>query len=103
MEIRDSNWATEVLAILEASRIFSRSFRGSLIVESDSSNAISRVNHNVCKPGKLHFYFNEIKSLVSCLQFVFRDFHQVLRSANGLVDTSAKQGVDWVVPWEGLL
>lgn len=37
--IRDSNEA-EVLAILEALRIFSRSFQGSLIVESDSSKAI---------------------------------------------------------------
>ena len=40
--MRDSNEA-EVLAILEALKIFSRSFKGRLIVESDSSNGISWV------------------------------------------------------------
>lgn len=35
----DSNEA-EVMSILEALRIFSHSFKGSLIVESDSSNVV---------------------------------------------------------------
>lgn len=40
---KDSNKA-EVLAILEALRIFARSFHGSLIIERDSSNAVTWVN-----------------------------------------------------------
>lgn len=48
----DSNEA-EVMAILEALRIFSRSFKGSLIVESDSSNVVHGLliiirNHGDC-------------------------------------------------------
>lgn len=38
VEVRDSN---EVLAILEAFRIYSSLFKDRLIMESDSSNAIS--------------------------------------------------------------
>lgn len=53
-------------------RIFSRSFYGSLIVESDSYNAISWVSHDSCKPWKFPFYFNEIKPLVSRLQLVLQ-------------------------------
>ena len=41
--IKESNEA-EVLAILEALRIFSSTFKESLIVESDSSNAIRWVS-----------------------------------------------------------
>lgn len=52
--IGDSNEA-EVLAILEAPRIFSRSLR--LIVLSDSYNAISWVNSSASKPWKLHFHY----------------------------------------------
>lgn len=63
--IKDSNEA-EVLAILEALRIFSRSFRGLSIVESDSSNVISWVKDLLDKgPWRFHFYFKEIKSLAS--------------------------------------
>lgn len=40
---KDSNKA-EVLAILEALRIFARSFHESLIIERDSSNAVTWVN-----------------------------------------------------------
>ena len=40
VRVRSSNEA-EVLAILEAQRIFSRSFQDHLIMESDSSNGIS--------------------------------------------------------------
>lgn len=48
----DSNEA-EVMAILEALRIFFRSFKGSLIVESDSSNVVHGLliiirNHGDC-------------------------------------------------------
>lgn len=96
--IGDSNEA-EALAILEALRIFSRSFYGSLILENDSSNAMSWVSQDTCKPWKLHFYFNEIKYQVARFHVIF---HQ-LRSANGFLDTSAKQGVDRVVPWEVLM
>lgn len=42
--VRDSN-ETEVLAILEALRIFSESFQGSMIVDNDSFNTISWVHH----------------------------------------------------------
>lgn len=63
VEIRDSNEA-KVLDILKARRILSHSFHGILIVESDSSNTISRVSPNIGKPWKLHFYFSEINSLV---------------------------------------
>lgn len=54
--IKDSNEA-EVLAILEALEIFSRLFQGSLIVESDSYNAISLVTSDKDEPWKLHYYF----------------------------------------------
>lgn len=47
--IRDSNMA-EVLAILEAIRIYFNLFLKSLIIESDSSNAISRVMNNIGAP-----------------------------------------------------
>lgn len=99
VEIRDSNEA-EVLAIFGALRTFSRSFQGSLIVESDSLNEISCVSHETCKLWKLHFIFNEIKALVSHIHVVFR---YEVRSANGLADSLAKQGADRVVPWEVLL
>ena len=53
--VRDSN-EVEVLAILEALRIFSRSFMGSLIVESDSSNAFSWVTSSAVNPWKIQFF-----------------------------------------------
>lgn len=80
-----------MLAILEALRLFLQSFHGSLVVESDSTNAITRVSQIACKPWKFHFCFNEIKFLVSCIQVVFR---HVIRSSNGVVDVLAKQGID---------
>lgn len=50
------------MAILEALRIFSRSFQGMLITKSDSSNALSVVNSDK-DPWRFHVYFKEISSL----------------------------------------
>lgn len=60
--IKDSN---EEGLLATALRIFSRSFQGCLIVESNSFNAITWVGQDICKPRKLHFRFNEIKVSVS--------------------------------------
>lgn len=60
--IKDSN---EEGLLATALRIFSRSFQGCLIVESNSFNAITCVGQDICKPWKLHFRFTEIKVLVS--------------------------------------
>lgn len=54
-------WGLEILSrprcwLFWRLTVFSRSFQGSLIVESDSSNAISWVNHDNCKLWKLQFY-----------------------------------------------
>ena len=68
--MRDSNEA-EVLAILEALKIFSCSFKGRLIVESDSSNGISWVMRLVVKPWKFQPFLNEIQELASSLSVVF--------------------------------
>ena len=58
----------EVPAILEAIRIFSStSFHSSLMVESDSLNAISWVSSSTTFPWKFQFYMNEIRALSSCL------------------------------------
>lgn len=43
VDVKESN-ETEVLAILEVVRIFSQSIQGMLIVESDSSNAMSCIS-----------------------------------------------------------
>ena len=85
--VRDSNEA-EVLAILEALRIFSRSLQGRLIVGSDSSNGISWVMNSTVKPWKFQFFLNEIKEFASSHSVVFS---HVIRTANGLVDPLAKQ------------
>lgn len=84
------------MAILEALRMFLRSFQGRLIVESDSYNA-SWVSSDKGKPWKLHFSFNEIKYLSS---FISIEFHHVSQSVNRLADTLAKQGIDRITPWE---
>eukprot|EP00268_Persea_americana_P021089 TRINITY_DN21101_c0_g1_i1.p1 TRINITY_DN21101_c0_g1~~TRINITY_DN21101_c0_g1_i1.p1 ORF type:complete len:199 (+),score=31.91 TRINITY_DN21101_c0_g1_i1:157-753(+) len=97
--VRDSNEA-EVLAILEALRILSSSFQGCLIVESDSSNGISWVARSMVKPWKFQIFLNGIKGLASSLSVVFS---HVIRSANGLVDSLAKQGVQRSSPWEVIL
>lgn len=97
--VKKSNEA-EVLAILEAlsSCPF---FNRKLVVESNSSKAVSWV----CFPSKacwrFHFFFffdgcrfqlnfNEIVFLISLLNV---DFHHVSQSANEFTDNLAKQGV----------
>lgn len=87
VRIRDSNEA-KVLAILEAPQIFSTSFQGSLMMESDSSNAISWEIHKVSRPWKILFCFNEINLLA-------------IRSAYSLADALAKQGVNSMVQNSG--
>lgn len=54
------------------------------------NNAFSLVSHDICKPQKLHFYFNEIKTLASCIQVMFcrEDW-----SVNEFADSLAKQGI----------
>lgn len=64
-----------------------RSFQGSLIVESDSYNAISWVIHDRSKPWKLQFCFNKDKDLVNHNYMVF---HHKVWSANRLADSLAK-------------
>lgn len=99
MEIRNLNEA-EVLAILKVLRVFSQSFQGSLIVESNSSNMNFWFSQDKCKPWKLHFNLNEIKFLASHLQVVF---HHIIRSANRWADVVANQGVGRITPWEVIL
>lgn len=62
----------EVLAILEALHLFRSNFHGNLVVEIDSTNAISWVSSSSLIPWRFHFFFNEIKALASFLQVVFR-------------------------------
>ena len=69
--ICDSNEA-DVLAILEGLRCFSRNFHGVLIVESDSSNAITWVTNRKSNPFKFQFFFNEIQALFSLVNVHFR-------------------------------
>lgn len=68
---------------------FSLFFHERLIMKSDSSNAMSWINHDGCKPWKLCFIFNEIRSLTSRLWVVF---HHELRSPNKPVDSLTKRG-----------
>lgn len=62
----------EVLIILEALRHFRSNFHGNLVVESDSTNAISWVSSSSLIPWRFHFFLNEIKALALFLQDVFR-------------------------------
>lgn len=84
--VRVSN-EVEVLVILEAMRIYSRSFLENSIMESDSFNAISWVANEGHRLWKLLFCFDEIKALASHLHVAFP---HVVRSAKGLVDALAK-------------
>lgn len=77
------------LAILEALRIYCTSYQQSLVVESESFNAISWVKSSR-GPWKMQFYFNETHYLASSFQILFQ---HVSRSANGMGDFFAKQGV----------
>ncbi|XXG59908.1 hypothetical protein AAC387_Pa04g1911 [Persea americana] len=80
--ICDSNEA-EVLATLEALQLFPRDCFEALIVESDSSNAVTRVSNRKTFPWKLQFHFNEIEELSSSLNV---EFHHEVRLANSMVD-----------------
>lgn len=86
----------EVLAILEAFKIFSYSFQEGVIVESDSSAAIHWVSSLDSGPWSFHFRFNEINAISSSL---YVSFTLVRRLANGMADSLAKQGVDRVFPF----
>lgn len=84
----------QVMAVLGALHIFSASFQGKLIVESDLGNAVRRVSHHGTKPWRLHFLFNELKELSTDMEV----FYHMIRSANNKTDALAKQGVDRVFP-----
>ena len=92
--IRDSNDA-EVLAILEALPIFLSSFHGPLLAESDSTNAVGWLLKPNSRPWKFQFHFNEMKKISSSLVV---SFGHVMRHANSMADTLAKQGVDRASP-----
>ena len=91
--IRDSNEA-ESLAILEALRIFSTSFHGPLLVESDSTNAVGWLLKPDSRPWNFQFHFNEMKKISSLVV----SFGHVLRRANSIADALVKQGVDRASP-----
>ena len=91
--IKESNEA-KVLAILEALRIFSFTLKENLIVESDSSNAIRWVSKVERGPWRFQYYLNEIKALSSSIKV---SFSHICRSADGMVNSLAKQGVHRVV------
>lgn len=86
IEVKDSNEA-EVLAILEALRLFRVSFRQPLIVDSDFLDAFFWVKNSATGPWKFHF-FPEIKFLSSDLV----EFRHFLQLVNGEVDMLAKRG-----------
>lgn len=81
------------MAILEALRLYSPSFGGNLIVESDSSNAISWISLGE-GPSKLQFLFSKNKSPSSSIQVCFK---HVRRLANAMADSLGKEGVDRVL------
>lgn len=73
---------------------------GDFIMESGSTNAITWVSNRKGFPWKLQFIFNEIRILSTSINVVF---HHMLRSANSMVDASAKQGFDRVSPWKDVI
>ena len=90
----------EVLAILESLWLFSRRYDGSLLIESDSSNAIAWVSNKKANPWKFQFHFNEIRELSTNMNVTFR---HVFRSANSMADVLAKRGIYRLIPWVGAL
>lgn len=89
--VKNSN-EREILAILEALFAFIVDSSGlvSLIVESDSTNAVSWPR-TLRGPWNMQFYFNKMSDLSTgcCISF-----QHISRSANEMVDTLAKQGAD---------
>lgn len=67
------------------------SFGKKLIVECDSSNAISLVSENGKAPWKFLYIFNEIRALSYFMRLIFK---HVICSTNDTVVSFAKQGVD---------
>lgn len=53
----------EVLAILEDLWIFSCSFQGMLIIESNTSNSVSWMSSSNERPSELNVYFKEISNM----------------------------------------
>lgn len=90
----------KVLAILEGLRLFSSRYGGSLVMENDSSNVIASVSNQKAIPWKFQFHFNEIRELSAVINVTF---HHEVRFANSMVDWLAKQGVDRLVPWVGVI
>ena len=84
MGIKDCNEA-EVMAVLEALRIYHTLFQHFLIVERDSARAISWVE-SLRGPWKTQFLLNEIRHLISDTQVTFH----INRSTNGMADSLAK-------------
>ena len=80
-----------MLAILEALRICVSNNFHSMVVESDSLNAISRMSCLEKGPWKFQFLFNEIKTWSLSLNV---ELHHVFRSRNGMADILAKLGVE---------
>ena len=78
-----------LLAILEALRICVSNNFHSIVVESDSLNAIYLMSCLEKGPWKFQFLFNEIKTWSSSLNV---EFHHVLLSGNGMADALAKLG-----------
>ena len=73
----ESNEA-EVLAILEAVRIFaSSSFNSRLEMENDSLNAISWVSSSAVITWRFQFYLNEIRALTSLIRVKFQHVGEV--------------------------
>ena len=63
-------------------------------MESDSSNAIRWVSKVERGPSRFLYYLNEIKALSSS---IIVSFSHIYRSANGITDSLAKQGIHRVV------
>lgn len=80
------------MAILEALRIF-LPFDDKLVMESNSTNAISRnfFFPSVMGPWKYHFHLSEIKLLFSSIWVEFKHVGQL---PNGMADSLAKHG--WI-------
>lgn len=67
----------------------------------DSANAVMWVlNRKVMIPWKIQFHLNEIREISASINVSFR--HET-RSANSLADELAKQGVERVSPWVGVV
>ena len=69
-------------------------------MESDSFNAIAWVSKRMTNHWKFYFQLNEIRELSIGINVSF--YHEV-RSANSMTDVLAKQGVDRLLPWVGVI